>query len=104
MNDVVVDVGYVGTRGVGLMILGDYNQGRPNGPAENASLQSRRPIQTFGLIQIAFGGGFLDYHALQTKIEKKFSRGFYFLNSFTWSKSIYNASGHLKPVTAITRG
>jgi len=95
-NDVVVDVGYVGTRGTGLMILGDYNQGRPNGPAENASLQSRRPIQTFGLIQIAFGGGFLDYHALQTKIEKKFSRGFYFLNSFTWSKSIDNASGHLE--------
>ena len=28
-KDLVLDVGYVGTRGVGLMILGDYNQARP---------------------------------------------------------------------------
>ena len=29
------------------MILGDYNQARPNAPAENATLQARRPIQGF---------------------------------------------------------
>jgi len=96
VNDWVLDVGYVGTHGVGLMILADYNQARPNGPTENASLQARRPIQNFGLIQIAWGGGFLGYNALQTKLEKKFRNGFYFLNSFTWSKSIDNASGHLE--------
>jgi len=95
-KSLVLDVGYVGTRGVGLMILGDYNQARPNGSTENASLQARRPIQNFGLIQIAWGGGFLTYHALQTKIEKRFSGGFYLLNAFTWSKSIDNASGHLE--------
>ncbi len=95
-KDLILDVGYVGTRGVGLMILGDYNQARPNGPEENLSLQARRPIQSFGLIQIAFGGGFLNYHALQTKLEKRFADGFYLLNSFTWSKSIDNASGHLE--------
>ncbi len=92
----VLDAGYVGTRGVGLMILGDYNQARPNAPDENTGLQARRPDQSFGLIQIAWGGGFLTYHALQTKIEKRFSNGFYLLNSFTWSKSIDNASGHLE--------
>src|SRR5262249_677637 len=92
----VLDAGYVGTRGVGLMILGDYNQARPNAPTENTGLQARRPNQSFGLIQIAWGGGFLTYHALQTKIEKRFSNGFYLLNSFTWSKSIDNASGHLE--------
>ncbi len=95
-KDLVVDIGYVGTRGVGLMILGDYNQARPNGPTENLSLQARRPLQAFGYIQAAFGGGFLSYHALQTKIEKRFSQGLYLLNSFTWSKAIDNASGHLE--------
>jgi hypothetical protein len=95
-KDLLFDIGYVGTKGTGLMILGDYNQARPNGPDENLVLQARRPIQTFGLIQIAYGEGFLDYHALQAKLEKRFSAGFYLLNSFTWSKSIDNASGHLE--------
>ncbi len=95
-KDWVLDVGYVGTRGVKLMILGDYNQARTNNPNENLSLQARRPIQNFGYIQAAFGGGFLDYHALQVKLEKRFSGGLYFLNSFTWSKAIDNASGHLE--------
>ncbi|HEY3440668.1 MAG TPA: TonB-dependent receptor [Paludibaculum sp.] len=95
-KDVVLDVGYVGTRGVGLMILGDYNQARPNAATENSSLQSRRPISNFGLIQIATGSGYLNYHALQTKIEKRFTKGLYLLNSFTWSKAIDNASGHLE--------
>jgi hypothetical protein len=95
-KDFTVDLGYVGTRGVGLMILGDYNQARVNGATENLSLQARRPIQNFGYIQAAFGGGFLSYHAFQFKVEKRFSQGFYFLNAFTWSKSIDNASGHLE--------
>ena len=96
-KDLVLDLGYVGTRGVGLMILGDYNQARPNAfPAENLSLQARRPLQNFGFIQVAFNGGFLNYHAFQAKLEKRFSRGLYLLNSFTWSKAIDNASGHLE--------
>ncbi|MBC7928139.1 MAG: TonB-dependent receptor [Bryobacteraceae bacterium] len=97
MRDFVLDVGYVGTRGVNLMILGDYNQARPNSSsAENLPLQQRRPIQNFGFIQAAFGAGFLNYHALQVKLEKRFSGGLYFLHSFTWSKAIDNASGHLE--------
>jgi hypothetical protein len=92
----VFDVGYTGTRGVNLMILGDYNQAQPNNPGENTSLQSRRPIPNFGFIQVALGAGYLNYHALQAKIEKRYSNGLYLLNSFTWSKAIDNASGHLE--------
>jgi hypothetical protein len=95
-KDLVFDVAYVGNRSVGLMILGDYNQARVNNPGENIALQARRPYQAFGYIQAAFNGGFLNYHALQTKFEKRFSRGLYFLNSFTWSHAIDNASGHLE--------
>jgi len=92
----VMDLGYVGTRGRDMMILGDLNQARVNLAGQNLSVDARRPIQTFGFIQTAFPGGFLDYHAFQNKIERKFSNGFYFLNSFTWSKAIDNASGHLE--------
>lgn len=92
----ILDVAYVGSRSVQLMILGDHNQAVPNAGTQNLSLQARRPIQSFGYIQNAFNGGFLNYHAFQTKVERRFSGGFYFLNSFTWSKGIDNASGHLE--------
>ncbi|MBK9170147.1 MAG: TonB-dependent receptor [Bryobacterales bacterium] len=95
-RNLVLDVAYVGNRGVGLMILGDLNQADPNQPGQNIALQFRRPIQDFGYIQSAFGGGFLNYHGLQAKVERRFDAGFYLLNSFTWSKAIDNASGHLE--------
>ena len=92
----LLDVAYVGNKSRDIMILGDYNQARPNGPTENATLQARRPIQGFQEIQIAFGGGKGDYHALQLKLEHRYSQGLYVLNSFTWSRARDNASGHLE--------
>jgi hypothetical protein len=92
----VFDVGYVGNRGNGLMVLGDYNQARPNNPGENLPIVQRRPVQGFDNIQISWGGGFSTYHGLQWKVEKRYSAGLYLLNSFTWSKAIDNASGHLE--------
>jgi hypothetical protein len=92
----VLDLGYVGTFGRNMMILGDLNTARVNQPGQNLPVDARRPIQGFSYIQSAFPGGFLDYHAFQAKLERKFSNGFYFLNSFTWSKAIDNASGHLE--------
>ena len=92
----LVDVAYVGNKSRDIMILGDYNQARPNGPTENATLQARRPIQGFQEIQIAWGGGEGDYHALQFKVEQRYSRGLYLLNSFTWARARDNASGHLE--------
>lgn len=92
----VADVGYVGTRGRNMMILGDLNTARANNPGENLSVDARRPIAGYSYIQSAFPGGFMNYNAFQLKIERKFSNGFYFLNSYTWSKAIDNASGHLE--------
>jgi hypothetical protein len=96
VKDLVLDVAYVGNRSNGLMILGDYNQARPNNIGENLSVDARRPIPGFQYIQVSYGGGFATYHGLQTKIEKRYSAGLYLLNSFTWSKAIDNASGHLE--------
>jgi hypothetical protein len=95
-NKVVIDVGYVGNRSRNLVILGDLNQARPNAPGENTPLNSRRPIQGYQFIQSAFDGGKGDYHALQSKVERRYSNGMYLLNSFTWSRARDNASGHLE--------
>lgn len=94
--DLVFDIAYVGNRSTGLMILGDLNWARPNRPGENTPLGQRRRIQGFDFIQMSYGGGFANYHGLQMKVEKRYSGGVYLLNSFTWSKAIDNAAGHLE--------
>jgi hypothetical protein len=95
-KDLVLDMGYVGNRGVHLMILADYNQAVPNQPGQNLSLQARRPIPNFAYIEVAFGAGNSSYNGFQMKLEKRFARGFYLLNSFTWSKALDDAPGHLE--------
>jgi hypothetical protein len=111
MKDLLLDVAYVANHSVKLIALGDYNQARTvtaeeirlsNLPATDPnrralpSLQSRRPLADFGSIQASFNGGFASYHALQVKLERRFSGGLYMLNSFTWSKAIDNVAGHLE--------
>jgi hypothetical protein len=95
-SGLVLDVAYVGGHGSHLMILADYNQAVPNQPGQNLTLQARRPISNFNFIEIAYGAGYSSYNGLQVKIEKRYSGGLYVLNSFTWSKAMDNASGHLE--------
>ena len=95
----LLDVGYVGNRSNKLVILADYNQARPNNstdPTAGTPLQQRRPFANYSFIQASFNGGFANYHALQIKTERRFSDGLYLLNSFTWSKAMDNAAGHLE--------
>jgi hypothetical protein len=96
LDNLLVDVGYVGNKSRDVMILGDYNQARPNAATENTALQARRPLQGFQEIQAAFAGGKGNYHALQLKVERRYTRGLYLLNSFTYSRARDNASGHLE--------
>ncbi len=95
-KNLLLDVGYVGNHDVGLTILSDANQALPNQLGQNLTLQQRRPIQTFSGIEVAYDGGFGSYEGLQVKLEKRYSAGLYFINSFTWSKVIDNAPGHLE--------
>ncbi|HLA95881.1 MAG TPA: hypothetical protein VK612_09185, partial [Pyrinomonadaceae bacterium] len=98
-DDMVLDVAYVGNRVKDSVLLADLNQARPFTAAEAAlpaasrpSLQSRRPISGFGSISAVLPEGFSSYNALQIKLERRFSKGLYLLNSFTWSKAIDNGS------------
>lgn len=95
-RNLLLDVGYVGNRSVGLMILADYNQAAPNLLGQNLSVNARRPVPNFTTIEMAFDGGMGTYNGLQVKLEKRYSNGLQLLNSFTWSKAIDNAPGHLE--------
>jgi hypothetical protein len=95
-QNLLFDIAYVGNRSTGLMLLGDYNWARPNNPGQNIPLGQRRRIPGYDFIQISYGGGFATYHAMQVKVEKRYASGIYLLNSFTWSKAIDNAAGHLE--------
>lgn len=93
---VVVDLAYVGNKSTHLQLLGDYNQATPCVGSTCGNLQSRRPINNFAGIEVAFGGGSANYNSLQFKVEKRYSNGLYLLNSFTWSRAFDLASGHLE--------
>lgn len=96
----VADLDYVGNKATHLQVLADYNQGTPCVVGVTAatcgSLASRRPVQGFGDIEIAFGEGSANYNSLQFRVEKRTSVGLYLLNSFTWSRGFDISSGHLE--------
>jgi Carboxypeptidase regulatory-like domain/TonB-dependent Receptor Plug Domain/TonB dependent receptor-like, beta-barrel len=99
LDNTVLDVAYVGNRARNLVLLADFNQARPLTVAEAAlpaaqqpTLQARRPIQGFGSISTVLPDGFSSYNALQIKLERRFTRGLYLLNSFTFSKALDNVT------------
>jgi len=97
----LLDVAYVGNVGRHIELLADYNQAAPCLLAtvtacNNAGLsyQARRPVPTFGDIEISLPEGSSSYNSLQTKVEKKMG-ALYLLNAFTYSRAFDLASGHL---------
>ncbi len=103
-SNMILDVAYVGNRVKDSVLLADLNQARPVTSAELAaftanpaanplpSLAARRSITGFGSISSVLPEGFSNYNALQIKLERRFSKGLYLLNSFTFSKAIDNGS------------
>ncbi len=92
----LLDVAYVGNRGVKLAMFGDYNQARPNRPTEDEPLQQRRPIPGFANIGVGFQGGWSNYHGLQARLERRAATGLFLLQSFTWSKALDNVGQALE--------
>jgi hypothetical protein len=93
----MVDVAYVGNVGRHIELLADYNQASPCLLASVSACptyQSRRPVPTFGDIEVSLPEGSSSYNSLQTKIEKRMG-ALYLLNSFTYSRAFDLASGHL---------
>jgi hypothetical protein len=92
LTDTRLRLAYVGTKGSHLM--GYYDQNAPiYNPAltlaqNRATIDARRPIQGYAQIYRDINALNSSSNALQVSVNKRFSRGFSVLGSYTWSKSI----------------
>jgi hypothetical protein len=118
-NDLVADVSYVGTRGHALTVYAPLNSvGLANRPAratsvadETARIQQFRDAfarqngtpgngpnsrfdPRFDAVDYLTGSGNSNYHSLQMEMRKNFGQGLSLRASYTWSKSIDNASDY----------
>jgi hypothetical protein len=99
MKDTLLELAYSGNHGVRLPIIADYNQAVANQPGQALPIQARRPDQAFGAITWVDPAGSQSYNGLSARLEHRFSAGLYFLNSFTWSKSLGNSEQALEYAT-----
>ena len=78
-----LEINYVGTRGAHQQQAENINL-PPAGPG---SVQTRRPFPRFGNLSIHTQAMSSRYDALQTKLQKRLSDGFWYLVSYTYSSS-----------------
>jgi hypothetical protein len=91
--DVLLRVGYVGSKGTRLLQGAEINPAI-YGPGANASnLNQRRPYQPIAGLQLDTDNAWSRYHALQVTVQKRWNHGFSVLSNYTWSKSIDPVSG-----------
>ena len=88
----LIDVGYVGSRGRNLQTSLDPNQGPPGGPPV------RNPA--FGSVLLVTSRGSSSYDSMQIRVERRFVEGVSFLSAYTWSQSRDNGSAWLSFASA----
>jgi hypothetical protein len=107
-GSLLVDIGYVGTIAKKLQRSRPFNNASPG----SGSINPRRPFQAFRIadgtqlssefevvsLTIPIGAGQIlensassAYHGLQALLERRFSQGFTFITSYTFSKSLTDA-------------
>ena len=86
----MVEVGYVGSRDRQLVTLVDVNQAPAQIGVTNSNIN--RPFfsvnPALGSISQSQSRGTLDYHALLTRVVRRFSNGVSFTSSYTFGKAI----------------
>ena len=82
-----MELNYVGTKGSNQQQAEPINIPEP-GPG---NIQTRRPYPRFGNLNINSQALSSEYHALQAKLQKRPSGGFWYLASYTFSRSLTTA-------------
>jgi hypothetical protein len=83
----VIEVAYVGSKGTSLYSARDINQ-----PAPSPTFFVIRPVPQFADINILESRANSNYHSLQVRFQQRLDFGLSMLSSYTWSKSIDDAS------------
>ena len=87
-QNTVLEVSYNGNQSTRLPIIADYNQAAPNPVGQTIPYTQRVPIPTFGPITWLDPAGVNHYNGLSARLEHRFTKGLYVLNSFTWGKGL----------------
>ncbi|HXQ70855.1 MAG TPA: TonB-dependent receptor [Pyrinomonadaceae bacterium] len=87
----VLEVAYVGSKGTKLLTARDINQPQPSALPPGLPFVPR-PDPRFDDVDLLESRANSSYNALQTRFQQRLARGFTALASYTWSKSIDDAS------------
>jgi len=83
----VLEIGYAGSKGTKLLTARDINQPRPS-----TLPFVLRPVAQFDDINLIESRGNSNYHSLQVRLQQRLTRGLALLTSYTYAKSIDDAS------------
>ncbi|HEX8130756.1 MAG TPA: TonB-dependent receptor [Pyrinomonadaceae bacterium] len=83
----VLEIGYAGSKGTKLLTARDINQPRPS-----TLPFVLRPVPQFDDINLIESRGNSNYHSLQVRLQQRLTRGLAMLASYTYAKSIDDAS------------
>src|SRR6202011_5165742 len=86
-QDYLLEVNYQGSTGQKLPERRNLNIASLD-PTGTVAIAARVPYPQYGFILLTYDGGWSSYNALTTRLEKRFSSGFYLLASYTWQKSL----------------
>jgi len=99
-RDTLFEIAYSGQVGHRLWKRYQANQAEPGDPT---TMRDRVPYPLYGEILYSTNVGNSNYHALQARVDKRFSNGLSFLAAYTWSKSIDFDSGVLEAASTQSR-
>ncbi|HEX8352597.1 MAG TPA: TonB-dependent receptor [Pyrinomonadaceae bacterium] len=87
----VLEVAYVGSKGTKLLSARDINQPQPRALPQGLPFVPR-PVPQFDDVNLIESRASSSYHSMQARFQQRLSMGLALLGSYTWSKSIDDAS------------
>jgi len=97
-QQLLIDIAYVGNRSLKLPSFRNLNPNTYTFNAQGAAVVGARELSSLGLngdIQVLENLGIANYNSLETKLERRFSKGGTVLASYTYGKALTGSVDHL---------